>query len=58
MMDKPILQHWVHDNWDDQKQNDYGNIAIFSDPEESPIKCTVCGKAGHNHRTCPNVPPG
>ena len=29
----------------------------FIDPEESPIKCTLCGKGGHNHRTCPNVPP-
>ena len=29
----------------------------FIDPEESPIKSTLCGKGGHNHRTCPNVPP-
>ena len=27
----------------------------FIDPEESPIKCTLCGKGGYNHRICPNV---
>ena len=31
---------------------------LFIDPDESPIKCTVSGKAGHNHRTCPNVAHG
>ena len=30
--------------------------SCFIDPEESPIKCTLCGKGGHNCRTCPNVP--
>ena len=29
----------------------------FLNPEESPIKCTLFGNGGHNHRTCPNVPP-
>ena len=31
--------------------------SCFINPEESAIKCTLCGKAGHNHGTCPNVPP-
>ena len=28
----------------------------FINAEESLIKCTLCGKRGHNHRTWPNVP--
>ena len=29
----------------------------FIDPDESAIKCTICGKGGHNCRTCPNALP-
>ena len=51
MMVKQVHQHWEHD----LRKKRIQQHSCFIDPDELPIKCSLCRKAEHNHRTCHNV---
>ena len=57
MVEKPIHQHLGSKQPGQPKTNCLQKCSHFLDSDKSPIKCTLCGKAGHNHRTFPIVAP-